>query len=197
LTNLGDWIKHVEAASKAMSEDDWQAAINAADQAIALMPNYSDPDSPFLLKARAYKELEDDANQFVTLEQFWQAGGYQTNALKELADFYLADKQIDSAIEVYNAINLIDPFDLDVHLVLGDLLLEQQNANQALTEYRVAMALDPLDKADVFYRIGSAYNALGNTDQAKAQALAALEIAPHFRPAQKLLMETVNPSITQ
>lgn len=197
LANLDDWIKHVETASKAMSEDDWQAAIAAADQAISLMPNYSDPDSPYLLKASAYKELEDDANQFATLEKFWQAGGYQTNALKELADFYLEDEQVEPAIEIFNAINLIDPFDLDVHLALGNLLLEQQNANQALTEYRVAMALDPLDKADVLYRLGSAYNALGETDQAKAQALAALEIAPHFRPAQKLLMETVNPSATQ
>lgn len=193
LVNFEGWVKHVEAASKAASEKDWQGVLSAADQAIALMPHYSDADSPYLMKAKAYKELEKGQLQFATLEEFWKAGGYQPKALKELADFYKSNNQPQKSADVLHAINLVDPFDLDVHLNLGDLLLGLNDATQALTEYQVAMALKPLDKADVHYRIGNAYKAQDKLDLAKTQALAALEIAPHFRPAQKLLMETISP----
>ncbi len=194
LTNLEAWAEQMETVSKAAAEENWQEVINAADKAIALMPDYSDLDSPYLIKARAYRELEDSTQQFAVLERFWQAGGYAPNALKELANHYADNDQEQQAIAVFNDVNLVDPFDLNVHLALGDLLLNSQQARLALSEYKVAMALEPLDKADVFYRIGNAYQTLGETDLAKTQALTALEIAPHFRPAQKLLMETLSPS---
>lgn len=192
LANLDDWVLYMEAASKARAADNWNEVIVQTDKAIRLMPNYSDPDSPYLLKAYAYEQLEDTEKQFQTIETFWQAGGYSPAALKELADYYVDNKNTQNAIDVLGAINLVDPFDLDVHLQLGDLLLEQQNAEQALTEFKVAMALDPLDKAAVYFRMGSANKILGDTEEARRQALAALEIAPHFRPAQKLLMETIS-----
>ncbi len=192
LTYLDDWVSYVEDASKSRQAENWNDVINHADKAIALMPNYSDADSPYLLKAYAYEKSEDSANRFQTLEAFWQAGGYSPTDLKDLASYFVSEQQPEKAIEVLSGINLVNPFDLEVHLQLGDLLLEQKNAEQALTEFQVAMALQPLDKAEVFYRMGSANKALGDTDKARAQALSALEIAPHFRPAQKLLMETIS-----
>ncbi len=192
LANLGDWISYMQAASAARQDENWQEVITQTDKAIALMPNYSDPDSPYLLKAYAYEKLEDTDKRFETLETFWQRGGYSPTPLKDLANHFVSNQLESKAIAVLNDINLVNPYDLDVHLQLGDLLLEQQDAQQALTEYKVAMALDPLDKADVFYRMGAANKALGNTDDARQHALAALEIAPHFRPAQKLLMETIS-----
>lgn len=192
LANLDDWVSYVEQASRAGASENWDEVISQSDKAIALMPNYSDPDSPYLLKAHAYEKLEKTAEKFTTLEIFWQKGGYSTDVLKELANHYMNTQQQTKAIDVLSDINLVNPFDLEVHLLLGDLLLEQKNAQQALTEFEVAMALQPLDKAEVFYRLGNANKALGNIDNAKKNALAALEVAPHFRPAQKLLMETLS-----
>lgn len=191
-TYLDDWLSYMEDASKARADENWNDVIMHADKAIALMPNYSDPDSPYLLKANAYEKLEDSEKRFQTLQTFWRAGGYSPIALKDLAKHFVSQEQAQLAIEVFNDINLVDPFDLEVHLQLGDLLLAQENAELALTEFEVAMALEPLDKAEVFYRMGSANKVLGDTDKARTQALAALEVAPHFRPAQKLLMETLS-----
>ena len=192
LTYLDDWVAHMEEASKARQAENWNNVIVQADKAIELMPNYSDPDSPYLLKAYAYEKLEDSEKRFQTLQVFWQAGGYTPSVLKDLAAYYVSQQQTELAVEVLSDINLVDPFDLQVHLQLGDLLLAQKKAQQALTEFEVAMALEPLDKAEVFYRMGSANKALGDINKARTQALAALEIAPHFRPAQKLLMQTIS-----
>ena len=192
LTYLDDWVSYMEEASQAGAGENWHKAIEFSDKAIALMPHYSDPDSPYLLKANAYEKLENTAKRFETLEIFWQKGGYNIDVLKALASHYVSQQQVQQAIDVLSDINLVNPYDLDVHVQLGDLLLEQQNAERALTEFEVAMALNPLDKAEVLYRMGSANKALGKIDNAKKNALAALEIAPHFRPAQKLLMETLS-----
>lgn len=201
LNDLNEWVELRMLASAALKEENWSAAIEAADEAIALMPDYTEADSAYLLKARALESLEsleklDDSQgssaKYSVLETFWQKGGYQPDALMELALHYRQAGQAALAMEVLNAINLVDPFKLDVHMNLGDLLLEQGKTQRALQEYQVAMALNPLDKASVYYRLGNTYHQMGQIEQARQQTLAALDIAPHYRPAQKLLVELLN-----
>jgi tetratricopeptide (TPR) repeat protein len=51
------------------------------------------------------------------------------------------------------------------------------------------VALKPLDVAGSHYNLAKAYNAEGRKDKAREEALTALEAAPDYRPAQKLLLE--------
>ena len=51
------------------------------------------------------------------------------------------------------------------------------------------LAKNPLDQAQAHYDLAKAYQANKQTEQAKEELLAALEAAPGFRPAQKLLLE--------
>ena len=53
----------------------------------------------------------------------------------------------------------------------------------------VLLALGPADKAGAHYHLASAYQALSDSDNAKLEVLAALEIASGYRPAQRLLLE--------
>jgi lipopolysaccharide biosynthesis regulator YciM len=46
-----------------------------------------------------------------------------------------------------------------------------------------------VDKAGAEFNLAQAYFAAGRKDKAEESVLAALEIAPGFRPAQKLLIE--------
>ncbi len=50
------------------------------------------------------------------------------------------------------------------------------------------VALHPLDKASAQFNLAQAYFAAGQKDKAEDNVLAALEAAPDFRPAQKLLL---------
>ena len=68
-------------------------------------------------------------------------------------------------------------------------MLTEGRAAEALREYEVALALDPHDKATAFYRLATAHNALGDRNAAQSQLLMALDVAPNYRPAQKLLLE--------
>ncbi len=51
------------------------------------------------------------------------------------------------------------------------------------------LALNPLDKASAEFDLAQAYFAAGQKDKAEESVLLALEAAPGFRPAQKLLLQ--------
>jgi tetratricopeptide (TPR) repeat protein len=63
-------------------------------------------------------------------------------------------------------------------------------AQDALAEYEVVLAMAPHDLAAAHYRLAQAHHALDHRQQTRQHLLAALEIAPHYRDAQRLLLET-------
>jgi cellulose synthase operon protein C len=184
---LDEWNAAREVAAEALTKMAWDDALENAQQAIDLMPGYVEIDSPYLVKAEALAGKEEIAAQMATLETYWRGGGYQVSALFELA-VYLNDQQrLDDAIEVLQSQLLVTPFDLELHFLLGDILLQHSRADEALVEYQVALALDPLDKAATYYRMANALYHTGEIEQSRSNTLTALDLAPHYRPAQKLL----------
>jgi hypothetical protein len=59
----------------------------------------------------------------------------------------------------------------------------------ARREYGAVLAQRPLDKAQANYDLARACHAAGDADCAMNAVLAALEVAPDFKPAQQLLLE--------
>lgn len=189
LNNLSVWQQDMQATVLAYGAGDWEATIAAANRAIFTYPDYVEQDSPYIAKALAHAQLEQDDLKFETLETFWQLGGYSARALKELADEYIARGQHAQAIDVFRDIHYVDPFDEATHGKLGDLFIELNRPEDALQEYLVGLALNPLDQATANYRVASAYKALNEPAQSMEYLMTALDIAPQYRPAQQLLLE--------
>lgn len=189
LSNLQIWQQDLQTTMQAFASDNWEEAIAAAERAIFTYPDYVEPDSPYIAKALAHSQLEQDDLKFETLETFWQLGGYSARALKELADEYIARGQPEEAVNVFRDIHYVDPFDEETHGKLGDILIELEQPHAALQEYLVGLALDPLDQATANYRVAAAYQAIDDSAQAMEYLMMALDIAPQYRPAQQLLLE--------
>lgn len=184
-------------AAKALAEEEFDTAIKLAEVAITMRPDYIEADSPYLTKASAQKSLEQPEQAMQTLQTFWQRGGYQPGPLLELASHTFEQQDPATAIKILNSYNLVDPFNIEVHQLLGDTLLDQGDAEAALVEYEVAMALKPLDKATAWFQLANANHKLGNNDSAREQVLESLDAAPHYRPAQKLLRTLLTTRTTQ
>ena len=90
-------------------------------------------------------------------------------------------------------VNYIYPMDGAQHEQLGLLWLDQNNTAGAIREFRAVLARDPIDPAQAHFNLARAYNQNHQTEQAKDELIAALEAAPGFRPAQKLLLELSGP----
>ena len=189
LDRLPIWQQDVQATLQAFDAGNWEEAIAAANRAIFTFPNYVEQDSPYIAKALAHSQLEQDDLKFETLETFWQLGGYSARALKELADEYIARGQKTEAIGVFKDVHYADPFDESTHGKLGDIYFELGQTEAALQEYQVGLALNPLDQATANYRVAMAYKELNELDQSMTYLMTALDIAPQYRPAQQLLLE--------
>ena len=189
LDNLEDWQRTQFSVQQKISAGDWPGIIELAKHLLDLLPQYVEPDSPYLTLARAREELGQRPQALSMLEKFWRNGGYDPAALKRLGGWLHEADRTGDAIEVLQSVNFVDPLDHNLHGTLGDMLLEAQRAQEALAEYSIALALNPHDKATAYYRMASAHHELGNKQKSQDHLLQALDVAPNFRPAQRLLLE--------
>ena len=61
----------------------------------------------------------------------------------------------------------------------------------AIDSYRALLLLDPIDAAELHFRMGALLQRTGDLTEAKRHALLALEEAPRFRAAHKRLLEII------
>jgi len=192
LARFDDWNEAQAAAGKAFAEEDWDAAIEAANAMIELHPDYSEPDSPYLLLARAYREQGNADAERAALETFWQRGGYEPGALRDYAAMLEAEGDARTAIDVLGTVMHVQPLDADVHEQLGGLLLAEGRPAEALAEFEIVLAQGAYDQANAYYQIARAHDALGDVDATRDNLLMALDIAPGFREAQRLLLDVMS-----
>lgn len=191
LANLEPWQAAQQRAHELAGNERWEAAAEAATEAIELYPEYVDEGSAYLVKARAHTELGEEDSARATLARYYELGGYNPQALTRLAEWHKEHGSNTDAIEVLSAVNLVAPIQEELHATLGDWLLERDRNEEALREFEALMALDPHDKASAHYRLARAYLALEDQELSREHLLYALEIAPHFREAQDMLLETL------
>ena len=115
-------------------------------------------------------------------------------AARELASQLRQARVDDPArlMPVYARIVAIDPFDIEAHASLGRAALQRNEFDTASREFRAVIALVPVDRASALTDLAESYNKAGRRPEARAQILAALEIAPTYERAQSLLLTIVN-----
>ena len=119
-----------------------------------------------------------------------EIGGIQLNRVHRLATLEEGAGQQAEAAATLERVNYIYPVkDEELHHHLGDLFYAQKEYDGAIREYGAAVASNPLDKAGAEFHLAQAYLAAGQRDKAEESVLAALEVAPGYRPAQKMLLE--------
>ena len=191
LDALDEWRDLSRATYEARDEGDWEAVIEAAGAAIEVYPDYVDDGDAYIPRALAYDELGRREAALATLETYWRLGGYSPGPLRRLGSWLHEAGRHADAVEVYSDLILVTPLDAEVHATLGDWMLAQGMAAGALREYRALLSMQPHDVAGAHYRLATAWQALDDRARTREHLLYALEIAPHYREAQQLLLEIV------
>ena len=81
--------------------------------------------------------------------------------------------------------------DPELHQRLGDLWMATGNTNGAIMEYQAVVAGKPLDVAASHFKLAQALRSANRIDDVKEQLLLALEAAPGFKPAQRMLLPII------
>ncbi len=151
--------------------------------------DYVEQGSVYELLAAAYADKKDTANAIDELQRYAHAGGRNPATLKLLAKDLTDAGRKKEAADILDRLNYIYPVDGDLHRKLGDLWLDAGNSSGAAREFAAELAYKPIDPAQAHFDLARALNAEHNTEKAKDELLMALEIAPDYRPAQKLFLE--------
>jgi tetratricopeptide (TPR) repeat protein len=189
-SHFTEWQQKIKALAATAQNKQWDSVARQGSAVLALYPDYVGEGNAYEILAYAHRILNDPRSEAATLVSYEHTGGQNPGTLKRLATLQEQLGDTATAAGTLARINYIYPVnDPELHRKLGDLLYEQKHFNQAISEYTAAFASNPIDKAGAQYLLARAYLAAGNRHEAEERVLAALEIAPGYIPAQKLLLE--------
>ncbi len=187
--NFDEWRKGIEQLAQFDKEKNYDEVLKNGPQVLSLYPEYIYEANVYEFLAAADLAKEDKKAASAILTRYEKMGGRNPGTLKELASLEKDLGEPQEAAATLDRINYIYPMNEDLHRQLGDLWFAQDNYQGAIREYGAVVAMHPLDKASAQFSLAQAYYANGQKDQAETNVLAALEAAPDFRPAQKLLLQ--------
>jgi Tfp pilus assembly protein PilF len=193
--HFDQWREKLKTVASALRDKRWDVLIKEGNAALTLYPEYVHDGNAYEFLAEAYRAQNNAKAEIETLTSYEHMGGQAPAMLKRLAALEEQSGNTSGAIETLAKINYIYPVnDPDLHRHLGDLFYDQKTYGLAAREYSAAVASHPVDKAGTEYLLAKALLADGRKAEAEESVLAALEIAPSYGPAQKLLLELHQPS---
>ena len=192
--HFDEWRQKLKALVAAAQQKHYDIVLEQGPAILAMYPEYTDEANVYVLMADADKARGDNKSEAAILTAYEHEGGQKPAVLKRLATLEEAAGQLVEAAATLERLNYIYPVkDEDLHRRLGDLLFAEKQYEGTIREYNARVASNPVDKAGAEFNLAQAYFAAGQRDKAQESVLAALETAPGYRPAQKLLLELQRP----
>jgi tetratricopeptide (TPR) repeat protein len=193
-THFDEWREKLKALAVAAQQKQYDAVLAQGPAVQAMYPEYVDDANVYEFMAIADNAKVDTRSEMAVLTAYEHEGGQSPAVLKQLATLEQAAGEQAEATATLERVNYIYPVkDEEMHRRLGDLLYAQKQYDGAIREYRAVLASSPIDKVGAQFNLAQAYLAAGEKDKAEESVLAALELAPGYRPAQKLLLALKKP----
>lgn len=189
VNGFDNWKKGMKEVATLAKSGDNDQVIQKSEAIRDIYPDFVAPGNLYELRADAFLALNNKPAAMDELEHYAKIGGRSPETLKKLASLEVESGHPADAAATLNRLNYINPVDGDLHQRLGDLWLEQNNIDGAIREYQAVLAWNPVDPATSHFKLAQAYRRAGRPDDARDQLLLALETAPGYRPAQKMLLE--------
>ncbi|MBC8165050.1 MAG: tetratricopeptide repeat protein [Bryobacteraceae bacterium] len=182
-----EWQKHMKVlAARGANKDE---VIKEGKAAITIFPDFVEGTSAYEAVADAFESKGDKENARKQLQQYSEAGGRKPSTLMKLAQMETEAGAPKDAIRTFERLMFIYPMIEESHRKLGDLYLATGNKAGAVREFSAAVAAKPADEAGARFNLAKALYSAERKEEAKEQLLMSLEVAPGFKPAQRLLLE--------
>jgi tetratricopeptide (TPR) repeat protein len=189
VAGFADWTKQVREMNQLAKDGKNDEVIAKGREIEGIYPDYVEKGNVYTFVAEACLNKGDKACAMDELGRYSKIGGRDPETVKKYAKLLADAGKPKEAAAALERLNFIFPIDAELHERLGGLLLETGDAKGAVKEYQALIAMHPIDAAGSHYNLARAFKAAGQNDKAREEAFTALEAAPNFKPAQKLLLE--------
>jgi tetratricopeptide (TPR) repeat protein len=167
----------------------WSEAKPILEKLISLYPNFIGDESAYRMLAAAHRALAETNAEREVLTQF-------ASKDPEALDAYRRLMELDAAVTNWPAVEknaqrylAVDPLVALPHRYLAQASEKLEAVQTAIPAYRALLELDPPDPAVVHYHLALLLHQAGSSDEARRQVLQALEEAPRYRDALRLLLK--------
>jgi tetratricopeptide (TPR) repeat protein len=185
-----EWTKELRELNTDVKDNKIPADfVERARKLETIYPEYVEAGNPYVLAGDALLKAGDKAGAMAEYAKYSKIGGRNLETMEKYADLLAASGDKKAAVAALWRMIYCFPLDAGLHEKLGNLDLETAANADAVREFQVLVDLSPDDKAGSHYNLARAFKANGQTDKAREEAITALEAAPEYRPAQKLLLE--------
>ncbi len=179
-------------ATSQIKESQPEEALKTIESFEALLNKDTRDPNVEMLKVATWRQLEDIEKETLALESVLTLEASDIDACLRLLQIYSDADDTKNVKRMARLLQAINPLLKSSHRTLA-LVAEKENDDQLAIESLSALAtMDPLDRADTYYRLASAHFRQQDSVAAKRNVLLALEAAPRFRDAHKLLLKIVN-----
>lgn len=202
---LGDWLKRNPCNVKALREqarqqidnDDWQAAELTLMRLVQLDPVPVGPDNACEMLAHVYRNLNRPERE---REMLAKSADLNSDALPiylRLIDLYSQqsihgvpdNSDLTMCADYAQRAIAVNPLIPGPHHALAEATEQLGRLDEAVKAYKTILALDAADPAETHYRLARILKQQHNPAEAKKHVIKALEEAPRFRAAHRLLLE--------
>jgi hypothetical protein len=189
IDGFDEWKKQLRDISNKAKAKNWDDVIKEGTAIRDLYADYVEAGSVYEFLSDAYLAKGDKLKAIAELEHYSRIGGREPSVLKQLATLESEQGHKKEAVDALERLNFIYLKDEEAHKKLGELYMDLGNAKGAAREFQAVLTGPPIDLAGAHYELARAYQANHQMDQARDEVVSALEAAPGFKPAQKLLLE--------
>lgn len=184
-------LRRLKEGHEAAARQEVAAAERHFRGAIALYPEYVGPGNAYQALAALYRQNGAEESRFTVLEAFLQIADFGASEAREVAALHLERGDASRALQYYERSRTVEPYDAETLARMAAIMEANGQYRAAVSVRRALLALDPVDKADAYYRLAHSLYRDGQVARAKRAVLQSLELAPGFRDAQRLLLDCV------
>ncbi len=170
---------------------DWDAATKVVRRLLELCPDAAGTDSPSQLMAVISRATGDTANERAMLEHVAERESDAIPVYLRLMELGAAAGDWPSVARNAGRMLAVNPLVPAPHRFRGEAAEELHDPQAAIESYRALLEMDPADPAELHYRLAKHLHHLGQNREAERHVLMALEEAPRFRSAHRLLLSIV------
>ena len=183
-------------AEKLMNERKWKEAKEPLQKLVELYPDQREAEGDYASLARVQRELGEYDAEETTLARLAELVPDATSAFLRLLQIHGERQDWPKVLDYAERYEAVDPLRPEPYRYEAEAHEARGEKPKAIGAYRTLLKLDPPDQAEMHYRLARLLHGAGDAE-AERQVLMALEDAPRFRAAHKLLLEIAEKSRTQ
>jgi tetratricopeptide (TPR) repeat protein len=194
---FNDWVEAnptnyaalMEKAKRLLQKRDWAAAKVPLENLIARYPDQHEPEGAYAMLALVQRELGEADAELATLTKLATLSSGATDAFQRLMEIHTARqewKAVASYAEQFTAVNPLVP---GPHREAARAWQKLGDTPRAIAEFETLLKLGGPPEPEAHFALAGLLKTAGKRPEAKRHALQALEDAPRYREALRLLKE--------